>query len=65
MEIAAHRGFQLAVGDELLRAAGSDCALLKTGTLSGPHETPVRGRSATVTIWLWKDTSAASMNQGA
>jgi len=54
MEIAAHHGVQLAVGDELLRAAGADCALLKTGTLYGPHEAPVRGRSATVTTWLWE-----------
>ncbi len=57
MEIAAHRGFQLAVGDELLRAAGPDCALLKTGTLSGPYEAPVRGRSAELTTWFWKGAS--------
>ena len=54
MGIAAQHDVQLAVGDELLRAAGADCALLKTGTLYGPHEAPVRGRSATVTTWLWK-----------
>ena len=54
MGIAAHHDVQLAVGDELLRAAGPDCALLKTGRLYGPHEAPVRGRSATVTTWLWK-----------
>jgi len=54
MEIAAHHGVHLAAGDELLRAAGADCALLKTGTLFGPHEARVRGRSATVTIWLWE-----------
>jgi adenylate cyclase len=57
MEIAAHHGVQLAVGDELLRAAGADCALLKTGRLYGPHETPIRGRSATLTTWLWNGTS--------
>jgi adenylate cyclase len=54
MEVAAHHGAQLAAGDELLRAAGEDCALLKTGKLFGPHETQIRGRSATVTIWLWE-----------
>ena len=54
MEIAAHHGVQLAIGNELLRAAGPDCALLKTGTLNGPHEAPVRGRLATVTTWLWE-----------
>jgi adenylate cyclase len=42
------------VSDVLLRAAGADCALLKTGKLFGPHEVRVRGRSATVTIWLWE-----------
>jgi adenylate cyclase len=55
MGIAAQHEVHLAVSDELLRAAGADCALLKTGTLYGPHEAPVRGRSATVTTWLWKD----------
>lgn len=54
MEIAAHHGAHLAASDDLLRAAGADCALLKTGRLFGPHETQIRGRSATVTIWLWE-----------
>jgi adenylate cyclase len=56
MEIAAHHGVQLAVGDEMPRAAGQDCALLKTGKLFGPHDARVRGRSATVSIWLWEGT---------
>jgi adenylate cyclase len=54
MEIAAQRGFELAVGDELLRAAGAGSALRERGTLSGPHETAIRGRSAMVTTWLWR-----------
>jgi adenylate cyclase len=54
MEVAARRGFELAVGDELLQAAGADCALRESGALSGPHETAIRGRSAMVTTWLWK-----------
>jgi adenylate cyclase len=54
MEIAANHGVQLAIGDALLRAAGEDCGVLKTGKLFGPHEVRVRGRSATVTIWLWE-----------
>lgn len=53
MEVAAGRGYQLAVGEELLQAAGPDCALLKTGSLSGPHECPIRGRTAPITAWLW------------
>jgi len=56
MEIAAQHGVRLAVGDDLLQAAGTDCALLKTGGLLGPHEAHVRGRSGTVTTWLWAAT---------
>jgi adenylate cyclase len=56
MGIAAQHDVPLAVGDELLRAAGADCALLKAGTLYGPHEASVRGRSATVTTWFWNGT---------
>ena len=58
MEIAAQHGSELAVGDELLRTAGADCALRNTGTLSGPHEAAIRGRSATLTTWLWESATA-------
>jgi adenylate cyclase len=53
MEVAASHGVELAVSDELLHAAGQDCALFKSGHLAGPEETPIRGRSGSLMIWLW------------
>ena len=54
MEVAAGHRVELAASDELLRAAGRECALLKLGELSGPSETPIRGRSGSLAIWLWR-----------
>jgi adenylate cyclase len=54
MEVAASHGVELAVSDELLHAAGRDCALFKSGRLAGPEETPIRGRSGSLLIWLWR-----------
>jgi adenylate cyclase len=54
MEVAAGNGAELAVSDELLRAAGRDCALFKSGSLVGPDETRLRGRSGSLMIWLWR-----------
>jgi adenylate cyclase len=56
MEVAASHGAELAVSDELLRAAGRDCALFKSGELVGPEETRIRGRSGSLVIWLWRST---------
>jgi adenylate cyclase len=53
MEVAASHGAKLALSDELLRAAGRDCALFQSGVLVGPSETRIRGRSGLLTIWLW------------
>jgi adenylate cyclase len=54
MEVAAKNGAELAVSDALLRAAGRDCALFKSGVLAGPHDTQIRGRSGSIAIWLWR-----------
>jgi adenylate cyclase len=54
MEVAAHHGAELAVSDELLRAAGRDCALFERGELTGPRETAIRGRSGSLAVWLWR-----------
>ena len=54
MEVAARHGAELAVSDELLRAAGPDCALDEQGELTGPHDSPIRGRSGSLAIWLWR-----------
>lgn len=57
MEVAASRGAELALSDEMLEAAGRDCALFKSGVLSGPEDTHIRGRSGSLTIWLWRNAS--------
>ncbi len=54
MEVAASHGAELAASDELLQAAGQDCALLKSGSVTGPEETRIRGRSGSLMIWLWR-----------
>lgn len=58
MEVAARHGAELAVSDELLRAAGRDCALSVQGELSGPHQTAIRGRAGSLAIWLWRSAAA-------
>jgi adenylate cyclase len=54
MEVAANHGVQLAVSNELLRTAGSECAAFKSGALTGPIDTQIRGRSGTLAVWLWR-----------
>jgi adenylate cyclase len=54
MEVAASHGAKLALSDGFLHAAGHDCALFKSGTLAGPSETRIRGRSGSLAIWLWR-----------
>jgi adenylate cyclase len=57
MEAAARDGAELAVSDELLRAAGRESQLFKAGALTGPVETQLRGRSGSVAVWLWRTNS--------
>jgi adenylate cyclase len=63
MEVAASHGAELAVSDELLDAAGRDCALFKSGRLTGPEETPIRGRSGSLMIWLWRSANDGCQRQ--
>jgi adenylate cyclase len=64
MEVAANHGVELAASNELLRAAGRDCALYKSGILTGPRETRIRGRSGALAIWLWRTDLAAQGGEG-
>jgi adenylate cyclase len=57
MEVAANHGVELALSNELLITAGQDCAVLKSGVLTGPQETRIRGRSASIAIWLWRSVA--------
>jgi adenylate cyclase len=58
MEVAANHGTELALSDELIQAAGRDCALFKSGIFSGPSETRIRGRSGSLAIWLWRSANS-------
>lgn len=52
MEVAAQNDAELALSEELYRAAGE--AFPTSGTLRGPVQTSIRGRSGTMTVWLWR-----------
>jgi adenylate cyclase len=54
MEVAAGHGVEIAASDDLVRAAGHDSALFKSGNLTGPQETQIRGRSGSLATWLWR-----------
>ena len=58
MEVAAKQGAALAVSDDLLRQPGAATALREFGFLSGPQETRIRGRSRTLSVWLWRNDSS-------
>jgi adenylate cyclase len=63
MEVAATQGALLALSDDLLRQAGTECALFASGVLTGPKETRIRGRSQALSVWLWRNHQAVSMNR--
>jgi adenylate cyclase len=54
MEVAAAHGFELALSDDLYRAAGAACSAFDRGFLQGALDTTIRGRSGSVRIWLWR-----------
>jgi adenylate cyclase len=64
MEVAANHGAELALSNELLRTAGPDCAVFKSGVLAGPHETRIRGRSGSLSIWLWRSDLSPQASEG-
>ncbi len=59
MEVAAEHGAELALSAELYRAAGD--ALPAEGSLYGPVESPIRGRTGAMTVWLWRAGPTASL----
>jgi len=54
MEVAARHDVRLALSDTLRLAAEGTGAYLKTGSLAGPVEAQIRGRSGSLTVWLWR-----------
>jgi adenylate cyclase len=64
MEVASQQSAALALSDELLRKAGPKCALFESGTLTGPRETRIRGRSGALSVWLWRPDSSGLDESG-
>jgi adenylate cyclase len=60
MEVAASHGAALALSDDLLRHAGPNSTVHARGFLTGPRDAPIRGRSADLAVWLWRDEAGAS-----
>ena len=44
--------------NDLMRQAGAASALREFGFLSGPQEARIRGRSRTLSVWLWRNDSS-------
>jgi len=59
MEVAAAHEMDLALSDDLYRAAGAACSALDCGVLTGTLEASIRGRSGSVRIWLWRSQRAS------
>jgi adenylate cyclase len=53
MEVAAENGADVALSGDLYRAAGEK--LPEAGRLQGPMQSLIRGRSGTMTVWLWRN----------
>lgn len=53
MEVAASHHADVALSDDLFRAAGEACSVFDSGALAGTLQTSIRGRSGTLPIWLW------------
>ncbi|WFU19591.1 adenylate/guanylate cyclase domain-containing protein [Bradyrhizobium sp. CB3481] len=59
MEVAARHDVRLALSDTLRGAAERTGARLKTGSLTGPVEAQIRGRSGSLAVWLWRNEHPA------
>ena len=54
MEVAAHHDARLALSDSFRVEAERGGGRLKTGGLTGPFETRIRGRSGSLSVWFWR-----------
>jgi adenylate cyclase len=54
MEVAASHEADVALSDDLHRAAGNGCSVFKSGLLQGTFPAAIRGRSGSIPIWLWR-----------
>jgi adenylate cyclase len=60
MEVAASGQMEVALSDDLFRAAGATTSVFSLGTLQGPLMAPIRGRTHTIAVWLWRSDGAPS-----
>jgi len=56
MEVAAAHRADVALSDDLYRAAGDERSVLISGSLNGTLQASIRGRSGSVPVWLWQRT---------
>jgi adenylate cyclase len=54
MEVAAQHYARLALSDSFRVEAERGGGRLRTGGLTGPFETQIRGRSGSLSVWLWR-----------
>ncbi|MBM1170459.1 CHASE2 domain-containing protein [Microvirga arabica] len=54
MEVAASHDADVALSDDLHRAAGDACSIFQSGVLEGTFPTAIRGRAGSIPIWLWR-----------
>lgn len=54
MEVAASHNADVALSDDLHRAAGAACSVFGSGFLEGTFPTAIRGRLGSIPIWLWR-----------
>ena len=67
MEVAAQHDARLALSDSFRAEAERGGGRLKTGGLTGPFDTRIRGRSGSLSVWFWRSEpelpqDAAQMN---
>ncbi|UVF22214.1 adenylate/guanylate cyclase domain-containing protein (plasmid) [Microvirga terrae] len=62
MEVAATHRAEVALSEDLLRAARAGCSALESGLLSGKFEASIRGRSGTIAVRLWRSRTGDQAN---
>ena len=62
MEVAAHHDAWLALSDSFRVEAERGGGRLKTGGLTGPFETQIRGRSGSLSVWFWRSEPELSQD---
>jgi len=62
MEVAAQHDARLALSDSFRVEAERGGGRLETGGLTGPFETQIRGRSGSLSVWVWRSEPELSQD---